>query len=406
MSWKHSAIVALILSATALSGAHAQTPSGKPIRIGFIGEQSGPFSFFGTETTRAAKLAAEQLNAAGGLLGRPVEIVDRDSKTLVNDAVRQARDLLFTENVDFLMHSISSAECVAVGNIAKQAKKIMFSLCASDDYLGKDGHQYAFRIPNITTRTQGFAVGDYVHNTLKAPGRRYYTIANDYAYGRLVTAAFKERILAQEPDAKFVGESWPKATESDFTAYITAMIEAKPDVVFAALGVGIPFWQQAAPFGLSQKTKIITPAWGGSDEIATLSKDAIPTGAVIGGLPWYAIPGAANEAFVAGFRKAHNKPPGAAAYLQFVSFQGLRAGIEKAGTTDTNAVIKALEGLKFDSVLGPVTIRAFDHQGTTPHWLGKADWDAKLNMGVLTDVTQLPTDSYLLTEDEVRKLRP
>ncbi len=89
-------------------------------------------------------------------------MIVRDSKTTVNEAVRQARDLLFTENVDFLLHSINSAECVAVGAVAKQAKKILLSNCANDDLTGKDGNEYAFRIPNITTRTQGYAAAEYV----------------------------------------------------------------------------------------------------------------------------------------------------------------------------------------------------------------------------------------------------
>lgn len=405
---RHRIALALVLGLAMLAPAgtaFSQSASGKPITIGFIGEQSGPFSFFGTETTRAMKLAAEQVNAAGGILGRQVVIADRDSQTSVNVAVRQARDLLFSEHVDFLMHSISSAECVAVSDVAKQAETILFSDCANDDFLGKAGNKYAFRIPNITTRTQGYGVADYVLDTLKPAGKRYYTFANDYAYGRLVTASFKERVLARQQDAQFIGEAWPKATESDFTPYITAILAAKPDIVFTAMGVGIPFWQQSAPFGLSGKVAIVSPVWGGSDELQVLSKEAIPTGAVLGGFPWYAIKGASNQAFVDGFRKAYGKPPAAAAYLQYISFQALKAGIEKAKTTETNAVIKALEGLSFDSVVGPVTIRAFDHQGTSPLWLGKAAWDEKLNLGVLTAIDQLPTDKYLLGEAEIQKLR-
>jgi branched-chain amino acid transport system substrate-binding protein len=389
---------------SAAGTAFSQTASHEPIRIGFIGEQSGPFSFFGTQTTRAIKLAAEQVNAAGGILGRKVEILDRDSKTSVNDAVRQARDLLFSEHVDFLMHSINSAECVAISDVAKQAKTIMFSACANDNFLVKGG-KYTFRVPNIVTHTQGYAVADFVLDTLKPKGRRYYTFANDYAYGRLVVAAFKKRILERQPDAQFIGEGWPKATENDLTPYITAILAAKPDVLFTALGVGVPFWQQSAPFGLSHKVQIVSPVWGGSDELQVLSENAVPTGAVLGGFPWYGIKGETNQAFVALSRKAYGKPPAAAAYLEYISFQGLKAGIEKAKSTETDAVIKALEGLTFDSVIGPVTIRSFDHQGTTPLWLGTAKWDPNLKLGVIADIHRLPTDRYLPTEADFQKLR-
>jgi branched-chain amino acid transport system substrate-binding protein len=394
----------LALMLTCGATAYSRDKSDQPIRIGFIGEESGPFSFFGTQTTRAIKLAGEQTNAQGGILGRKVEIVDRDSRTSVNDAVRQARDLLFSEHVDFLMHSINSAECVAIANIARQARTIMFSACANDNFLTKD-NPYTFRVPNIVTHTQGYAVADFVLDTLKPKGKRYYTFANDYAYGRLVVAAFKTRILERQPNAQFVGEGWPKATENDLTPYITAILSAKPDIVFTALGVGVPFWQQSAPFDLSHKVQIVSPVWGGSDELQALSESMVPTSAILGGFPWYGIKGPVNDSFVDRSHQAYGKPPAAAAYLEYISFQALKAGIEKAKTTETQAVIKALEGLTFDSVLGNITIRAFDHQGTTPLWLGTATWDQSLKLGVIADIHKLPTDRYLPTKAEFEKLR-
>jgi branched-chain amino acid transport system substrate-binding protein len=148
------------------------------------------------------------------------------------------------------MHSINSAECVAIANVAKETKTIMFRACANNNFLIKGG-QNTFRVPNIVIHTQGHAVADFVLDTLKHKGKRYFTFANDCAYGRLVVAAFKMRILERQPDAQFVGERGPNATENDPTPDITAILSAKPDIVFTALGVGVPFWQRSAPFGLS-----------------------------------------------------------------------------------------------------------------------------------------------------------
>ena len=398
-------LATLAVAIAAAASAQAQQPSGKPIKIGLIAEQSGPLGFYGLETTRAARVGVDQINASGGLLGRPVELIVRDSKTQVNEAVRHARDLLLTEEVDFLMHSISSAECVAVGNVAKQAKKIVFSSCANDDFTGKEGHEYAFRIPNITSRTQGYAAAAYAHDHLGSRGNRYYTIAQDFAFGRGVVANFKERIKELNPKAEFVGEGWPKMNEAAYTSFITAMTEAKPDVVFFAWAIGIPFWQQSAPFGLPAKFAMVSSYWGGSDELQALPKESIPTGAVMGGFPWYAIDNPANKAFVDAYRAANSKPPLTAAYMNYISLQALRLGVEKAKTTSTPAVIQALEGMQYDSVVGPVTIRPFDHQGTTPHWTGKAAWDPKLNMGVLAEIIKLPTDKFLPTEAEIKAAR-
>jgi branched-chain amino acid transport system substrate-binding protein len=387
------------------AAAQAQTPSGTPITIGLIAEQSGPLGFYGQETTRAANIMVEQINASGGLLGRPVKLIIRDSKTTVNEAVRHARDLLVTENVDFLFHGINSAECVAVGNIAKQYKKVMFSNCANDDYTGKSGGKYLFRIPNITARTQGYAGAEYIRQKLPDAGNRYYVIAHDFAFGRNTVDNFKQRIKQLNPKAEFVGEAWPKLNEASYAAFITAMIDAKPDVVFYSWGFGIPFWQQSGPFDLLKKFPMVSSYWGGSDDLQALPKEAIPTGAVMGGFPWYAIEDATNTTFVDAYRKAHGKPPFTAAYMMVLSMQGFRAGIEKAKSVDPDAVIAALEGLEFDSVVGRIAIRPFDHQGTTPLWTGKAAWDESRKTGVLTEIVKLPTAAFLPTEEEIRQMR-
>lgn len=384
----------------------ARAPSGPPIKIGLIAELTGALSFYGLETNRTAALLVNQINASGGMLGRPVELLARDSKTTVADAVRHARDLLFTENVDFLMHSINSGECIALGNAAKQAKKILLSNCANDDFTGKDGNEYVFRLPNITTRTQGYAAAEYAFANFKSRGNRYYTIASDFAFGRLVVAAFKERTLALNPKAQFIGEAWPKINQDSYTSFITALVEAKPDVVFFAWGIGIPFWQQSGPYELPKKFAMVSSYWGGADEMRVLPRESVPVGAVLGGFPWYAIKNAVNTGFVEAYNKAYGKPPPTPAYFEHVSMQALRLAVEKAKTIETQAVIKALEGMQFESIVGPVTIRPFEHQGTTPHWTGKAAWDESRKMGVLSEIIQLPTDKFLRSEDEIRKLRP
>ena len=400
------AILLNALAATAMAGAaFAQAPSGKPIVLGMIAEQSGPIGFYGQETTRSAETFVKQVNAAGGLLGRPLRLIVRDSKSTVNEAVRQARDLALTENVDFLLHSINSAECVAVGNVAKQAKKILFSACGNDDFTTKSGGRYIFRVPNITARTQGYAAADYARQHLGSAGNRYYLIAHDFAFGRTAVDNFKDKMKQDSPKTEFIGEAWPKLNEAAYAPFISAMIDANPDVVFYSWGFGLPFWQQSASFDLQKRFPMISSYWGGSDELQALPQGSIPTGAVMGGLPWYAIDSDVNRAFVENFRKDHDKPPFTSAYLVLLNFQALKAGVEKAKSIDPEKVVDALEGLEFDSIVGPVRIRPFDHQGTTPLWTGKAAWDDKLKTGVLKDIVKLQTESYLPSEDEVKQSR-
>ena len=235
-----------------------------------------------------------------------------------------------------------------MSSVAKQAQKILISNCANDDFTGKDGNNYAFRIVNITTRTQGYAGAEYIHKNLMSRGNRYFTIAHDFAFGRLSVGYFKERMKALNPKAEFIGEAWPKINKSDYTSFITALIEAKPDVVFFSWAVGLPFWQQSAPFELTKKFAMVSSYWGGSDELQQLPKAEIPSGAVMGGFPYYAIDSAANRAFVEEFQKTNGRPPRTAAYFEVISLQALRAAIEKASSIDTDNVIKALSGLQYE----------------------------------------------------------
>ncbi len=391
-----------------LAGANAAAAQGtqKPITFGVIAEQSGPLSALGSETARAAVVIADQLNRAGGIIGRPVRLIVRDSKSTVNEAVRQARDLIHTENVDFLIHSISSAECIGVGGVATQAGKIVFSSCGHDDFTGKDGSRYTFRVPNITARTQALAAGDYILTTLKPTGRRFYTIAQDFAFPRGSVASFKAYMNAKMPDVQWIGENWPKMAEPSYASFITAIIEAKPDVIFYSFGVALPFFQQSAAYELSKRFPLISSYWGGSDEIQRMTKEAIPTGALMGGYPWYAIEGKENEQFIKDYRAASGgAPPFTPAYFQHMNMQALKLGIEKAGSIEADKVIAALEGMKYDSIIGSITIRPFDHQGVTPFWMGKAVWDDKLNLGVIRDVVKYDTGPYLPSEDEIKKAR-
>src|SRR5262245_3881899 len=125
---------AFVVATTTLSASvNAQTPSGAPVKVGLIAELTGPMGFYGSEIARTSELITKHVNAAGGLAGRPVQLLVRDSKTNVADSVRQARDLLFTENVDFIMAGVNSAECVAIAQLAKQAKKVFLANCANED---------------------------------------------------------------------------------------------------------------------------------------------------------------------------------------------------------------------------------------------------------------------------------
>lgn len=388
-------------SQAAVSGPNA---GGAPIKIGHIVDLSGPAADLGQYEKMGAELFVEQVNAAGGILGRRVQLITRDGKGNTSEAVNQARDLLYSQNIDFLFSGTNSAYALAISDIAKQARKIYFSQNANDEFTLVRGHRYVFRVPNVIALTQARAAAEFAARRFPEK-KRYYLIAHDYAFGRTVVADFKTFIKEAVPDVDFVGEAYVKVTETDYNSYITAILQARPDVVFFAWQVGVPFFKQAAPYQLSRKVQLLSAYWGGVQDIMTLSKAELPVSAVVGGVPWYGIGTTANTEFVQAFRKKYGVPPKPSAYFDYVSLQVLAAGIRKAGRVDSEAVIEALEGLEVDTVLGKIKVRSVDHQGVTPYWLGTVKWDESLGIGVISDIVRLSTERFLPTEKEVELLR-
>ncbi|MBI3075748.1 MAG: ABC transporter substrate-binding protein [Deltaproteobacteria bacterium] len=378
--------------------------AGQPIKIGFIGELSGLLAQYGEDSLRAAELFVEQTNQRGGVLGRKVELIVRDDKTRPDEAVRHARDLIFAERVDFLVHSISSFACLGVSEVAKQARKLVFSSCAIDDFTIEKGHPYAFRIPNIITRTQGRAAAQYAATHFPQK-KRYYLIGHDFSFGRRTIEFFKGKLRELVPGAEIVGEAWPKLGETNYAPYITSILNARPDVLMFVMATAIPFFTQAQPYGLTQKMEVLSAYWGGSDEMRILKREHLPVGAIVGGFPWYGMDNPLNRAFVADFKKKHGREPRTASYFISITLEFLTEAIRRAGTIETEKVIEKLEGMALETAVGKVTLRPGDHQGTTPHWMGKVQYDGRLGYGVLTSLVQVPAEQFLPGPAELQRIR-
>lgn len=377
---------------------------GQTIKVGFVGELSGPLARFGEDGLKGAELFVDQINQKGGVLGRKLELITRDDKTRPDEAVRHARDLIFAENVDFLVHNISSAACLGVSEVAKQAGKLVFSSCAVDDFTIEKGHPRAFRIPNIITRTQGRAAAQYAATHFRGK-KRYYLIGHDFAFGRRSIEFFKEKLKELVPDAEIVGEAWPKLTETNFTPYITSILNAKPDVLEFQLATTIPFFAQAQPYELHKKMQLLSALWGGSDEMWILKKEQLPMGAVVGGFPWYGLDNPVNKTFVADFKKKHGHEPRTASYFEYLTLQFLTEAISRAGTINADKVAEKLRGMTLDTAVGKVRVRPEDQQGATPHWMGTVQYNPTLAHGVVTDLVQLPSEQFLPGPAEIQRLR-
>src|SRR5712692_8714118 len=220
------------------------------IKIGFPMPLSGPAAVYGVPITKGAEMAVQEINANGGILGRKLEFLERDSKANADEAVRLARELILKNNVDFLSGTLTSAEAPAVSTIAKENKIVFVAPTSKTIQLTSPAnlHPYIFRLASNTDidgRTGAAIIASW------KDVKRVATIAPDYAYGRDAVAAFVDYIKKARPDIEIVDQQWPKLGQSDFTPFITAQMAKKPDAVFCDVYGGdfVTFAKQAGPLG-------------------------------------------------------------------------------------------------------------------------------------------------------------
>ena len=388
---------ALALAAAALSPLAAQAADN--IKIGFPIPLSGPTAVYGKPVLAGAELAVQEINAKGGVLGRKLELLSRDSKANADEAVRLARELIIKDSVDFLAGTLTSAEAPAVSTVAKENKIVFIAPTSKSTILTdeKHIHPYIFRVSS-NTDVEGLAGA-----TLMARWKDIKTVATiapDYAYGRDSIAAFIEALKKQRPDIQIVDQEWPKLGEPDFTPFITAQMSKKPDAVYCSLFAGdfVTFSKQATPRGYFKdiNNRLIDGAEiGTTDEAQALGND-YPYG-VIGDAYDPVIWGGANEPpehkkFIEDLKKFTNSQYASGwSIVGYQTIYALAEGIKKAGNTKSDAVSKAMIGMTWDTPVGKRTFSEKSHETFAPEYWGVMVKDPKYPFAVIKDPELLPT---------------
>lgn len=339
------------------------------IKIGFPMPLSGPAAVYGVPVTKGAELAVADINAKGGVLGRKLELLPRDSKANADEAVRLARELIIKNNVDFLSGTLTSAEAPAVSTIAKENKVVFVAPVAKTTRLTapENLHPYIFRLASNTT-IEGHTAASLMAKWGEV--KRVATIAPDYAYGRDAVAAFVDHLKKLRPDIEIVDQQWPKLGEADFTAFITAQMGKKPDAVECNVFGGdfVTLAKQAGPLGYFKaiNNRMVDGAEVGTvDEAEALGAD-YPFGIVSDAYDpviWGEGEPAEHKVFIEDLKKAMNNQYGSGwAVMGYMAVVAISDGVKKAGSTESDTVSKALLGLSFGTPVGKRTIDEKTHE--------------------------------------------
>ena len=348
------------------------------------------------------QLALEEINQSGGVMGKQLEVISRDDAGKPGNAVTVAEELVRKDKVALLMGTFLSNVGLAVTDFAKR-NKILFVAAEplSDAVTWTKGNRYTFRL-RPSTYMQAAMLAE---EAAKHPAKRWATIAPNYAYGKDAVASFKKVLKAKRPDVEFVAEQWPALFKINAGAEIQALADAKPQAIY-----NVTFASDVAKFVREGnlrgffKDKLVVSLLTGEPEYLDPLKDEAPEGWLVTGYPWYDIKTPAHKKFVAAYQKKFNDYPRTGSIVGYNTMMSVYHLLKKAGTTDTEKMVTAMEGLTFDSIVGPITYRKLDHQSTMGAYVGyTALRDGK---GIMVDWKYADGKDYLPSDAEVMKLRP
>jgi len=377
-----------------------QSIAQQPIKVGYPMILSGPGALFGEPALKGAQMFVEEVNAKGGVLGRKLELIPRDTKGNADEAVRVSRELILKDNVDFLVGTLTSAEGPAVSTIAKENKIVFIAPIPKTDQLTAPAnlHPYVFRTASNTT-IEGRTAAEIV---AKWPVKKIATIAPDYAYGQDVAKAFVEHIKKIRPDVEIVDQQWPKLGEADYTPFINAQMGKKPEAVFSALWGGhfLTFAKQAKPLKYFDNVNynFIAGGEGASIESTRTMGADYPVGIwgnAYDAFNWEGAPPAHKDyiARVAAYTK--QDPPSSWPVTGYVAMQMLTEAIKKANSIESDKVAKALLDLTIDTPIGKQTMNGKDHQANRGQVWGKTVSDPKYPFAVMKDILYIDPTPFM-----------
>jgi len=336
------------------------------IRIGVVTPISGTYAGIGQQVKWGLNMSAAEINAAGGIMGRQIELIYEDSEANPAVAVQKAEKLYAVENVDFLTGTVNSGATLAVGQVAERVGKLLATTVSfSDAITGDKCSPNVFRV-NARAGQQSAALAAWVKK--EKPGAKVYYLGPDYEMGRSTVAAFKSN--AEKVGAESTGEVFAPLGAKDYSQYFGHIRAARPEVLYTSVAGNdtVRLFTQLQDFGVSDGLTIL----GASGTVTSQNIGAIGNAAegFITGVGYSTlIDTPENKDFVARFNKANGADPdlyGADSYGILFAY---KAAVEKAGSTATDEIRGALSGLTWQTPQGSKTIRAGDHQAVQPMYV-------------------------------------
>jgi branched-chain amino acid transport system substrate-binding protein len=385
--------------------ARAQCQLGVPaIKVGVQGAASGPHADYGRQIEMGATMAAEEINAAGGILGCKVETRFMDDENRAATGVKNARLLVTDWGAHFTVGTDSSGVAMAMGPVLAELKRIHFFTHAATHRLTEDlvAGKGIKEIVRVSVPIYQDAITAALIFKDRKDIKRWANIGADYEYGYVAWNMFKETLRKYRPDVEFVGEAWAPFLTLDFSPHISAVMAQKPDAIFATpwAGEAVMLLRQALIQGVFDNVQVWWQAMGGSVDVlegisAEVAKDRFKgklwaTARYIHNWP----DTADNRAFIERYRKRWARFPNYSAETTYSAFFIMKAAVEKARSMETDKVVAAMNGMQIRNPGGVREFRSVDQQFIYNVPAGRPVMDTRYPIPVLGDLKVFEAKDY------------
>ncbi len=389
-----------LVGAAAIAAVGLPAFAQETIKIGEINHYKRLAAFAGPYKL-GIEMALEEVNAAGGVMGKPLEFIFRDDQGKPGEAVKIAEELMTREGAVMLTGTILSNVGLAISSLAAEKKYVyLASEPLADAITWSKGNDYTFRLRSSTYMQAAMLAEE----AAKTDAIRYATIAPNYAYGKDAVAAFKKALTKLKPDVEFVAEQWPALFKIDAGAEAQAIERAKPDAIYNVTFGGdlAKFVREGGTRGLFEGRNVYGLLSGEPEYMDPLGDEA-PEGWVVTGYPWSEITEGPGKVFVDAYMAKYDDHPRIGSLVGYMTVQSIVAVLEKAGSTDAEAIRAAFADLPVSTPVGDITFRALDHQATMGAYVGTIA--LKDGKGTLENWVYKDGAEYTLPDEEVMKLR-
>jgi len=386
-------------------GAAAQ-PKGDPIKLGLIDIYSGGFAFIADTIRTGYQIAIDEANAAGGLNGRPFQLVTADMGPSVEKAVTEGRRMILEEKIRYISVGIHSGAAVAVGNLGKEHKALIVGGFATTKRLTAEaGHPYVARA-NLSTIEIGRVMAEHIKTRPEI--KRVATIAPDYEYGQHFTEDFVAAIKLARPDITIVRRELPKLGATDFAPHVTALQSQPVDMIVAGVfGADlVNFLRAGRDFGLFKgKTQLFVHgldlAKGGA------FRDALPEGTLATvWFPFYSLTNPRAKTFADEVEKRMKTYATGPAPVGYTAAKMVIEAMKRAGTDDVDKVRDQLQNVSFEGPTGLIKVRGCDNMALYNFYVGTAVKNPKYPDGIgVEKVQSFNTESMVRPCVDVLRVR-